>query len=303
MSTQKLILRLVIIAAALLYYGATLCYAMGDRQRKQALAAVSRTAVRGKKRKKTEEGQPPVSDILQFKDYNNTQLAGLVMHGGAILFNFVVMLSNWIINGYVPFVSMYQVLIFVSLMFSLTYLFIRYVKRMDWTIPYFSLCAAVFLTGAAIMNQTLVWHYPPALQSLFFLPHVMSYMLSYSLCAVGFLMTLIMFFQKGDEDKQKTEKALYTVTITAFPFMVLGCLLGALWANECWGNYWSWDAKETWSLITIFLYALYFHLRKIKRSRRLDILIRVVLVAAFIALLITFVGVNFFASGGQHSYT
>lgn len=301
MTTQKLILRLVIIAAALLYYAATVCYVVGDRQRKQQTLLAAKAAVRNKKKKKNEIEQQPASDILEFKNYNNLQLAGLVMHGGGILFNFVVMLSNWIINGYVPFVSMYQVLVFVSLMFAVTYLFIRYVKRLDWTIPYFSLCAAVFLTGAAIMNQTLVWHYPPALQSFFFLPHVMSYMLSYSLCAVGFILTLVMFFQKTAEAKGKTEKAVYTVTITAFPFMVLGCLLGALWANECWGNYWSWDAKETWSLITIFLYALYFHLRKIKKPN-LQKLINVVLVLAFIALIITFVGVNLFPNGGQHSY-
>lgn len=302
MSTQKLILRIVIIFAALLYYAATVCYIAGDRQRKKALIAAKKTAVRNKKKRKEADAEPE-SDILRFKDYNTLELAGLVMHGGGILFNFVVMLSNWIINGYVPFVSMYQVLIFVSLMFALTYMYIRYVKRMDWTIPYFSLCAAVFMTGAAIMNNTLVWHYPPALQSLFFLPHVMSYMLSYSLCAVAFLLTLKMFITKDEAGKAGTEKAVYNVTITAFPFMVLGCLLGALWANECWGNYWSWDAKETWSLITIFLYALYFHLRRLKPSKARNVIINVVLVAAFAALLITFVGVNMFPNGGEHSYT
>lgn len=224
---------------------------------------------------------------------------GFSLAAGGWLLNAVVVVTNWVVNGYVPFVSMYQVVTFLGFCFPITYLFMHYVKNLEWTAPIFALCCAIVMIGACCMDASLIWHFPPALQSPYFVPHVFSYMLSYTLCAVGFVLTLVMMAAKTTERKAEVEKGIYSTVLTAFPFMLLGMFLGALWANECWGAYWAWDPKENWSLVTMCLYALYFHIRKIKNSRTLCY---IVLIAAFIALLMTFVGVGLFGATGSHNY-
>lgn len=306
MDTLRIVLKIVTVLVALSYFAATAMYLIGEKKR-AVVAAVSvggeiaiNKPTNGSRKiasKKMVRQEP--TPLIKFKDYPKIKREGLIVNLVGIALNLVLVLTNWIINKYVPFVSMYQVLTFVSLCFPLTFLYIRYVKKLDWTLPCFSLCSALFITGVIFMDNTLIWHFPPALQSFYFLPHVMSYMLSYALCGAGFVLTIFMFIVKGEEKKDNYEKAIYQITLTAFPFMMIGIFLGALWANECWGGYWAWDSKETWALITMCLYALYFHLRKVPSLKHLN---KVILVLAFIALLITFVGVTLFKTGGNHSY-
>ncbi len=213
--------------------------------------------------------------------------------------NGVVVAVNWISNGYVPFISMYQVLAFVGVCFPLAYLLIHFVRETKVNFAWFTLCAGVCMVGSAAMFSTMIWHRAPALQSPFFIPHILCYILSYSLCAVAFVQTIVMMFQKKEEDKAETEKSIYAIVITAFPFMVMGMFLGAIWANECWGNYWSWDPKENWALITTCLYAFYFHVRKRKFFKKWLV---PVLIIAFVSLIITFIGVNA-VEGALHSYS
>lgn len=211
----------------------------------------------------------------------------------------VVVATNWISNGYVPFISMYQVLAFVAICFPLAYLLIHFVRETKINFAWFTLCAAVCMVGSAAMFSTMIWHRAPALQSPFFIPHILCYILSYSLCAVAFVLTITMICQKDERQVAQTEKSIYAVVITAFPFMVMGMFLGAIWANECWGNYWSWDPKENWALITACLYALYFHVRKRKFFKKW---LAPILIIAFVSLIITFVGVNV-VQNALHSYS
>lgn len=228
----------------------------------------------------------------------NSKYARFVAALGFAL-NGIVVAANWVYNGYVPFISMYQVLAFVSICFPLTYLLIHFVRETKIKFAWFSLCAGVCMVGSAAMFNTMIWHRPPALQSVFFIPHILCYMLSYSLCAVSFVLTIVMIFQKNSKAKLETEKSIYATVITAFPFMVMGMFLGAIWANECWGNYWSWDPKENWALITTCLYAIYFHVRKHKFFKKA---LAPILILAFVSLLITFVGVNA-VEDALHSYS
>lgn len=224
------------------------------------------------------------------------------------ILNATVVIINWIYNGYVPFVSMTQVMTFMAFVFPIVYLYVKFVKKLEFTVVFFALCSGLFLTGVSFMNQSLIWHFPPALQSPYFVPHVMCYMLSYALCAVSFCLAIysMIMRRKGKTDELCLEKvktadsAIYTMVLTAFPFMTLGMCLGALWANECWGNYWAWDPKETWALVTMFLYGVYFHTRRTKSLSKFN---NVILILAFAALLMTFIGVGLIGPGGNHSYT
>jgi cytochrome c-type biogenesis protein CcsB len=84
-----------------------------------------------------------------------------------------------------------------------------------------------------------------------------------------------------------------------FPFLTVGIISGSIWAGFAWGSYWSWDPKETWSLITWIVYAILIHNRLAIgwRGRKTAYL----MIAGFISILFTFFGVNFLI-GGLHSY-
>jgi cytochrome c-type biogenesis protein CcsB len=91
----------------------------------------------------------------------------------------------------------------------------------------------------------------------------------------------------------------YKSIVIGFPMLTLGIITGAAWANYAWGTYWSWDPKETWSLITWFVYAAFLHARFTRdwKGRKAAILS----IAGFAAVLFTYFGVNYIISG-LHSY-
>lgn len=103
-----------------------------------------------------------------------------------------------------------------------------------------------------------------------------------------------------EQDKKNTlEQLIYRITIVSFSFLTFGIVSGAVWANEVWGAYWSWDPKETWSLITWLVYLLYLHLRFMHRWQ--GVRLAWVIVLGFYSILFTFLGVNYFLPG-LHSY-
>ena len=223
-----------------------------------------------------------------------------LMWGVGTAVNALIVVSNWLVNGYMPFVSMYQVLTFLSLTYTLVFVYVRYRFKGEFMKPYFMLFQSVIMTGVFFMGRTAsAWTFPPALQSPFFIPHVFSYMISYILVAVAALICVISYFLKG-ENKLRHEKAVYHLAITGFPFMVLGMLLGALWANACWGNFWSWDLKETWSLVTVMTLSAFLHLR---RTEELGKYAKVLVVLAFVFEIITLFFVGMFDSTSIHSYS
>jgi len=174
---------------------------------------------------------------------------------------------------------------------------------LKWLGPHFSISAAVSITSPLFMNRDIFWNRVPALQSPWFVPHVFAYMVSYALAAVAFAVTvsgLISKHWKGGND-EKQIKTSYQVLLLAYPFMTFGMLSGALWAEDAWGIYWSWDAKETWALITWTAYLIYFHSHMSPRFKPYTVLIQIL---AFVSLLITFFVVNLLPKMGSllHSY-
>jgi ABC-type transport system involved in cytochrome c biogenesis permease subunit len=88
--------------------------------------------------------------------------------------------------------------------------------------------------------------------------------------------------------------------IIGLALMTIGTFLGAVWANVSWGRYWGWDAKETWALVTVIVYAIVLHLRLIRRWDNIW-LFNLTSIVAFASVLMTYFGVNYFLSG-MHSY-
>lgn len=207
--------------------------------------------------------------------------------------NASVIAINWIRNGYVPFVSMYQVLVLLSLVFGMAHLYARYVRKLSLA-PYFAGGSCLVSIGTTAMDNGSVWHFAPSLDSPFFVPHIFCYMVSYSLAAVA----LILVIRDMIKTSEPTD-ALEIVRIL-FPFMTAGLLLGALWANEVWGAYWSWDLKECWSLFTWMCYVCALHFGKNKHLKKLTC---VFLAVGFIGVIVTFFFVNMMNTSSIHSYT
>lgn len=229
---------------------------------------------------------------------------GLALMGGGWCVNVSLLVFNGIVAGHPPFGNMYHVLTFLSVCFLPLYAFLVFRHRLGWLDVYFALMSALPLIGPLFMKRDVEWSRMPALQSPWFVPHVVAYMISYSLAAAAFAVTVVKWLRRRAPERAGTPddgQAVYSMLRLAFPFMTFGLLSGAVWADQAWGVYWSWDRKETWSLITWILYVVYFHCRRSGTMRRLA---EPAQVLAFLALLTTFLLVNLLPrlSSILHSY-
>ncbi len=138
----------------------------------------------------------------------------------------------------------------------------------------------------------------PALRSNWLTFHVLTCFIGYAALTVAFVASLIILFKK--EASQNLDNISHKLIALGFLFLTLGIISGSVWANSAWGTYWSWDPKETWSLITWFIYAIYLHarLRKGWRGKKAAWLS----VIGFLAMLFTYFGVSYLFSG-LHSYS
>ncbi len=218
---------------------------------------------------------------------------------------FVVVAHDWAAAGQPPLSSMHHVMVVLGGCALPAYAVLVWGRGLKWMTPAFPLAGAIPLVMALIFRRNEAWLLAPALQSPWFVPHVIAYMISYSLALIAFLLLVAGFVRKsfgdGSFDADRLETGSYEILSISFPLMTFGMLSGALWANQIWGDYWSWDAKETWSLITWFLYLSYFHCRKHGRLRKHANLAHAL---AFLAMLTTFLLVNLLPklASKLHSY-
>ena len=134
-----------------------------------------------------------------------------------------------------------------------------------------ALLGVVILFPAGFIFSEEVRRLPPALQSPLFIPHVASYVAGYVLMARAALIALPLLRRGGDAGEMRAaDLAAWQTAAAGFTLLTSGLLLGAVWGKVCWGNYWHFDPKETWSLATWLVYGGYFHyrLKHGMRSRR-----------------------------------
>ena len=132
-------------------------------------------------------------------------------------------------------------------------------------------------------SDTLV----PALQSPWFKPHIIAYMLAYTLMASAAVIALYLLLRSK-------QGSLDNLVFVGISLITIGMLFGALWAKEAWGHYWSWDPKETWAAITWFAYLVYVHYRQLPTHRsRLALW---VLLVSFVLLQMCWWGINYLPS-------
>ncbi|MDD2293205.1 MAG: cytochrome c biogenesis protein CcsA [Bacteroidales bacterium] len=162
----------------------------------------------------------------------------------------------------------------------------------------------IFLTGVAVYAVFIVIGMQlhskplaPALQSAWFVPHITMYMFSYALLGCTFLLAVISIFNRKSDMLSKMD---FTASL-GVAFFTIGMLFGAVWAKQAWGNYWTWDPKETWAAVAWLGFLLYIHLRKCSNIPKKLLILTVVL--SFMALQMCWYGVNYLPSAKESVHT
>lgn len=231
-------------------------------------------------------------------------LAANVLIWGGGLAQTVYMGVRWVEAGRAPFSNMFESLVLFAWAIAAVYLVLRARAKIPWLTAASAAFAALTLAYASAFESD-IRPLMPALQSNWLSFHVMTCFLGYggfavsALVAIGFLVSDRPGSAAPPEVKVTLETILAQTISFGFLFLTLGILTGAVWANSAWGTYWSWDPKETWSLITWFIYAMFLHCRFMRgwRGRRAAW----ISILGFLSVLFTYFGVNFLLSG-LHSY-
>ena len=204
---------------------------------------------------------------------------------------------RWIISGNVPmsngYESMLTVAWFVMLISILMQLRIRIVMVFGFLISGFFLLVSHINQMDPAIGQMM-----PVLNSPLLSIHVSIIMMSYALLSLTFICGImgICMRSHGDELRDLSRLFLYPALTT----MGFGIFIGAIWANVSWGNYWSWDSKETWALITFMIYAVVLHTQSLPVFRK-PLVYHIYITLAFLSIAMTYFGVNYFLTG-MHSY-
>ena len=261
-----------------------------------ACALAFLAALRGMVARKTPKAVSPVADAPSATALQKIAHARRLL-ACAWLANLAVLALNCHLAQAPALGNMFHVMVLLPLTLPVFYLFARRLENTDGDLlACFAGVAAVALLATLFMDTQSDWRRMPALRSPWFVPHVFTYLLAYALLAVATALRV------ADKHARHAERASQSDTLAraGFAFLTLGLCSGALWADEAWGNYWSWDIKEVWALITWILYLVYFHLKKETRLSRPG---AVVLLLAFAALLFTFFAVNLLPKiNSLHSY-
>lgn len=206
--------------------------------------------------------------------------------------------------GHAPFTNLFESLIFFSWCISLIMLLMK--KRLVYPIiTMLGVLGALFLMAYASLSPDVdktIRPLIPALKSNWLHVHVITCFISYAAFLISFIcgiLHLIRFKWILLPEKVVLEEINYKSVIIGFPMLTAGILTGAVWAHYAWGSYWSWDPKETWSLITWIIYALFLHVRFVKGWKGKKIAL--ISIIGFLSVLFTYFGVNFILSG-LHSY-
>jgi len=207
--------------------------------------------------------------------------------------------------GYVPLSNLFESLVFFAMCISGIYLFweLRLKNKAIGAIVF--ILTSLVMAFASLKADASIRPLIPALKSNWLIAHVITCFLGYGAFAVSFGASIAYLlhnnpkFSKFLPEKHTLEFFIYKSILFGFVWFTLGIITGAVWADQAWGRYWSWDPKETWSLITWLIYGGIIHLRLIKgwQGKKLSLLS----ILGFISVLFTYFGVNFLLSG-LHSY-
>jgi cytochrome c-type biogenesis protein CcsB len=209
--------------------------------------------------------------------------AGTALMLAALVLNLGLFIVRWHEAGRAPLKSLFESLVFFALCIAVVYVFFEAIyKTRAFGVP------ATFLALGCLVYAVGRWDaeivkLPPALQSPWFVPHVMVYFVGYAAVAIAFALAVIQLLAPRVKAVGKLltvqagtimtgrpldlEKMSYDLVRFGFVLLTIGLLVGSVWAKSAWGDFWVWDPKENWSLVTWLVYGAYLHLRRVKGWR------------------------------------
>ncbi len=237
-------------------------------------------------------------------------LLGLLAQTVAIILRWVESYSMGI--GHAPFSNLYESLIFFAWTLMLLYMIVEWRTR-NKTFGTFVTPLAFLAMAYASFSPNISSHIQPlipALKSNWLISHVITCFFGYAAFGISFGLSIMYLVKRLETDTRSNiflklipgqgilDELNYQMIVIGFLMLTLGIITGSVWAHSAWGSYWSWDPKETWSLITWLVYASVIHSRLVrgwkgKRIANLSII-------GFCCVLFTYFGVNYLA--GLHSY-
>lgn len=229
---------------------------------------------------------------------------GFSFHSASLIIRFIR-------EGHLPMATLFEVLSLFAWMTVFIYLIVIKFKWGHKALGVFIMPLVFIINFYGITTNRDIVPLMPALQSFWFSVHVPLCFLGYGTLTVAFCSAIIYFIQEKNLKNKNidgfsrypslvaADELCYRMVTLGFPFLTLGIITGSIWAQSAWGSYWNWDPKETWSLITWAVFAVYLHTRYMGgwRGRKTNM----VIIIGFICLIITFFGVNYFM-GGLHTY-
>ncbi len=234
-------------------------------------------------------------------------LFGLIVAG--FVFHTIGLGLRWYVSGRAPWSNGYESMIYIA--WTTTLAGILFTRK-----SFGGLAATMVLAATILLVSTLSFLDPqitplvPVLKSYWLTIHVSLEAGSYGFLMLGAIigiinLILMIFLSAKNENRIKriVQEMSYISELTLIGglFMVsVGTYLGGVWANESWGRYWGWDAKETWALVTILVYAFILHMRLIPKLRGLYAY-NVATIFGLASVIMTYYGVNYYLSG-LHSY-
>lgn len=204
---------------------------------------------------------------------------------------------RWIISGNVPLSNGYESMLSVAWLVMLIALLMQFRIRI---VMVFGFLLSGFFLLVSHINQMdpAIGQMMPVLNSPLLSIHVSIIMMSYALLSLTFICGIMgICMRSHGEELQALSRVFLYPALTCMGF---GIFIGAIWANVSWGNYWSWDSKETWALITFMIYAVVVHTQSLPVFRK-PLVYHIYITLAFLSIAMTYFGVNYFLTG-MHSY-
>ncbi|RDU67699.1 cytochrome c-type biogenesis protein CcsB [Helicobacter didelphidarum] len=219
------------------------------------------------------------------------------------------LILRWYIGGHAPWSNPYESMLYIAWASALSGIII--LRK-----SYFAMCGASFLAGMALVvahwgfMDPYIGNLQPVLHSYWLNIHVAVIVASYGFLGLSLMLgvTNLILFIFRKESRPQIDKSIVSLSainemsmIIGILMLIVGTFLGGVWANESWGRYWSWDSKETWSLVSVGVYACVLHVRLL-RPLYLPYIFNVFAVLAFYSIIMTYFGVNYYLATGLHSY-
>jgi cytochrome c-type biogenesis protein CcsB len=246
-------------------------------------------------------------EIFKDKKFKKTELTLVGIGFLALAVHTANMILRWYISGHAPWSNAYESIVFIA--WGSAFASLVFFKKNPLALGAGLFMAGMFMMVAHLNNiDPQITNMVPVLKSYWLLIHVAVITSSYGFLAVGGMLgflNIILFglrkYKPLDKQIKEINDIIYLAFYMGLALLSIGTFLGGVWANESWGRYWSWDPKETWSLITMIAYAIVIHSKMIPKMTG-QFIFSLLAFLSFFFVLMTYFGVNFYIAQGLHAY-